>query len=240
MFEDLARRLPEPIELIGIRAPGRESRWSEAPFRDAAALVESLVEEAGPSFEDPYGFFGYCTGAFLALDTARSLRRRGLPAPRLLVVASREAPDEHEHPFPPSELDAIDRLRRRGGTIGNAARHPELLRIVRRMAEADYAMFEAYAFVPGEPLDVPISVIAGRDDGHLTLAELCDWHVHTTADFTLRRIEGSHLLLQTSPDAVAAAIDADVRQVLGARSVVVGPDGPTGDACVARASLRPV
>lgn len=209
MFQDLAARLPAEIELVGIRAPARESRWAEAPFTDAATLVESLVEQASGDFAAPFGFFGYCTGSVIAFDTARRLRERGLPEPRLLIAVSCQAPDALR-PLPGATIDAVERLLRMGGTLGNAALHPELLPIVRRMAEADFAIFDGYTHAPGAPVDVPISVLLGRDDPYVSSEDVVGWHAHTTGEFRLHRIAGSHLLLQTSPRAVVDAVTAGV------------------------------
>ena len=214
MFHDLAQRLPDDIEPVGIRAPGRESRWAEPPFTDATAMVDAMAGAVGGELVSPFGLFGYCTGSLVVFDLARRLQARGLPGPRVVFVLSHGTPESRPKVHVPPGLDPIDRLLRMGGTIGSAARHPELLRIVRRMVEADFAMFDDYRFVPGEPLTAPISVLGGRDDPVVTLATLAGWHAHTTGDLTMRVIDGNHLLLQTNPEGVVDASVDDVRRVL--------------------------
>lgn len=215
MFQELAHRLPAEIETVGVRAPGRESRWSEPPFTDAGAMVEAFLDGAADQLVAPYAFLGYCTGTLVALDSARSLRRRGRPGPQMLFVLSAATPDGSA-PFMAfrEEDDAIQRLLRIGGTIGRAAEHPELLRIVRRMVEADFAMFDSYAFRPDAPLDVPISALAGRDDVTVRPADLLGWQAHTTAEFTMRLVTGAHHLLRTGVADVAGVVGADVRRLL--------------------------
>jgi surfactin synthase thioesterase subunit len=209
MYHDLAQRLPDTIEPIGIRPPGRESRWAEPPFTSLRALVESLVDAVADQLVAPYALLGGCSGALLAFEAARCLRRRGLPPPQLLVVLSHEAPHLVTGPPPEAADDPIDRLLTLGWTTESAATRPELLRLLRRLAEADFAVVDNYTCEPEPPLEVPISVLAGHDDPELTPADLVAWRTQTTRDFTLRWIDGSHHLVNSNPDGIVRALQAD-------------------------------
>src|SRR3546814_15606287 len=55
-------------------------------------LLDRLVAAIEPQLDRPFVFFGHSMGALVAFETARELRRRGLPPPIRLFVSGRRAP----------------------------------------------------------------------------------------------------------------------------------------------------
>ncbi|WP_078488804.1 thioesterase domain-containing protein [Streptomyces noursei] len=88
-----ATAAPPGMRITAVQPPGRDSRVAEPPLRSAQAVAEAL----GPALADrddtvPWAFFGHSLGALLAFETAHWLLQRGIPGPRILVVASAPAP----------------------------------------------------------------------------------------------------------------------------------------------------
>lgn len=83
-----------PLELLRVQAPGRENRLAEPHYGSYERFADGLIEALQPYLDRPFAFLGHCSGALAAYETAVELRRRGLPAPSLLVVSSQVAPQD--------------------------------------------------------------------------------------------------------------------------------------------------
>src|SRR5204863_267227 len=86
--------------------PGRESRLAEAPFERMAPLIDALATAIEPHLAQPFSFGGHSMGAVVAFELIRELRRRGLPAPRILIASAARAPQfRRNHVAPPATPD---------------------------------------------------------------------------------------------------------------------------------------
>src|SRR5580700_5593509 len=91
-FRGWQEQLPASIEVWPVEYPGRESRFREQSFDNAAALAEAICAEAAAAIDRPFAFFGHSMGALLAFETARCLRQRQGTQPVALFVSGHGAP----------------------------------------------------------------------------------------------------------------------------------------------------
>lgn len=195
------------IEVRGVHLPGRTTRRAEPPYTRMDALVDALVSAVdfeNPDATDssgnagnagrPFVFFGHSLGALVAFEVARELRARGRASPRRLIVSSCPAP-----PLPPvarpvdglSDDELLDAIERgTGEPMAHLREDADLREHALASFRADYALLERYAPGPAEPLDRPVTVLAGSEEPWSPWRD--GWAAHTSAATELRVAAGGH------------------------------------------------
>jgi len=210
--------LPAGLELCAIQLPGREGRLREKPYQCLANLVPVVAGVIEPLLDRPFAFFGHSLGAALAFEVARELERNGGPSPAHLFVSGRRAPTRPD-PDPGishlSEEAFLAEVRRRwDGIPAVVLEEPELLQLLLPTLRADVALIESYAYVPGSPLECPISCFGGTDDSSTGETDLAPWRAQTRGTFSQRMFAGGHFFIQTSRDQVLAAVKQDLQPLM--------------------------
>jgi medium-chain acyl-[acyl-carrier-protein] hydrolase len=213
-FRSLAPELPDDIELLALRLPGRESRRREAPLRDMGEAV-SAVLAALAEYEDlPLALFGYCSGAYLMVELAREILRARQPWLRRLFACGACGPaqvDRTRRVYAMQDAEFKDYLRASGIMPALILEDPSLFSIFEPAIRADFEMWETATYRPGPPMAVPITVIGGRADPVVEFEELIEWREHTAAEFTMRIFPGGHGFFSTAVTALGAAVTMDLR-----------------------------
>ncbi|MEV6479348.1 alpha/beta fold hydrolase [Streptomyces sp. NPDC051576] len=178
------------VRLWAVKMPGRAPRHDEPPYTRMTELVADLVEQVEFGRRD-FAFFGHSLGALVAFEVTRALRRTGRRQPSRLLLSSMQPPpittSRVAHRLPGDEL--LAEVERRWGALPQALHDdPELREIVLGTLRADAELAETYAYLPEEPLDVPVTAIAGD----LEEREQLRWHTHTRAGCETHLLRGGH------------------------------------------------
>lgn len=200
-FNSWAGLLPPQVELSTVRFPGRENRLAEPLLDDPGILLERLEAVLAPLLDRPFVLLGHCSGSVLAFELARRLRAVGGAAPAMLVVSSSEAPRLRTVTDPLHQLPRDELLRRViefGGMAAAVLDDPDLMRIFERVLRADYRVVESVVHAAEPPLDVPITVIGGRNDTFVGCDELVAWSSETVRGFALHLLEAGHFVLDAA------------------------------------------
>ncbi len=212
-FTQCARLLPAEVELWSLNLPGRQARFLEPSRTDLEPLVEEVAGQVLSRITGPYVLFGYCSGALLAFLVARRLRERSAPAADRLVVISYAAPDAVTPPTRLHELPAEDfwaAVHELGGFPPELLAEQDYREIFEPPLRADFRLLAQYRFTAGAPLDVPISVIAGRHDCLLPVSQLSGWLRQTTGEFSLRMLPADHWLLEHGTESLTRALSREL------------------------------
>ncbi|WP_186267260.1 thioesterase II family protein [Burkholderia gladioli] len=216
MFAPWAAALPDEVELLAVQLPGRETRLDE-PLRHAMEEVAPpLAEALAPWLELPYAMFGHSTGALIAFDVARRLRRRALPLPRVLIASAQNAPDV-KPPVIRHVLDDaafVEVLRGCRGTPEAILDDPVLLDLLLPRIRADGAVFETYRYLEEAPLDCPIVLFHGTRDAMVDEAGLARWARETRGGFRRRAFGGGHFFVHEQQAAVLDEINRELAVLL--------------------------
>jgi medium-chain acyl-[acyl-carrier-protein] hydrolase len=194
-------------EVVPVVLPGRETRLAEAPFEDLRELIDALTPVIRPFAEALYAFFGHSMGAGIAFELARSLRRMGLPLPKVLIVSSARAPQdrtEESRKKEPSDAELIEEL----AGLGTLTR--EALDLAFPILRADSRLYRNYVYQPEAPLEIPIAAYGGASDTSIAPDQLDRWREQTTVSFIRREFEGGHFYLQSDPHAVLECLQRDL------------------------------
>jgi medium-chain acyl-[acyl-carrier-protein] hydrolase len=205
------------LDVCAIQPPGRETRMREPPFTRLDPLVDAAVEAILPLLDQPFAFFGYSLGAYVAFEAARRLRARGAPAPVRLFLAACSAPQTPRrrppiHALPEPEL--IQEIRSYAGTPAAVLEHEELMTLLLPLLRADFGVFETYSSPAQPPLDVPLSILGGLTDEDAPRADLDAWREHTTRAFVLRMFPGNHFFINTERTRLLTSVLQDLGPLL--------------------------
>ncbi|MGW3498381.1 thioesterase II family protein [Streptomyces sp. NPDC001020] len=220
LYRRWAERLAPWADVVSIRLPGREKRFSEPPHRCLDELTDALADAVVPLLDRPYAWFGHSMGALIAYEMCRRLRERGARPCDLLVASGRRAPHlpsrrPDVHDAPRDEL--VAHLRELNGTPPEVLDSAAALTALLPMVRADFAVSETYRWRPGRPLDCPVVVLGGRDDPLADPAELAGWQRHSAARTEVRMFDGGHFFLhEEAHEQVLAAIAAELPGPSGA------------------------
>lgn len=217
IFRSWRGAIPEAVELVAVQLPGREYRLAEPLLTRMGQIVPALAEIMPPLLDKPFVFFGHSMGALLGFDLIRLLRARGLRQPELLIASGRNAPqfkwrDAGIQVLPDDQFIAA--VRGYNGT-------PEALLAEQSMRElwlprlrADLTISAMYEYAEQRPLECPIAVMFGEEDGLVSDAGLKGWLTQTMGRVRFFRYPGGHFFLHSAERLVLAKIHAELEDQL--------------------------
>ncbi|MER5890868.1 amino acid adenylation domain-containing protein [Streptomyces sp. NPDC001941] len=216
--------LPEDVELLGIRVPGREGSDGEAPVGDVNTLVDRVVAELSDRLDVPTVLYGHSQGACAVWEIAHRLgSRMGGPELSLVVVCAPapfgEAPKALKRFLEVSTLwDTAE-----PGTLVEFFRgvlpdeilaHEEVFAGYLQNLRDDSAMWNRYQLLLDAdrrgPLDIPVTAVSAAGDPVLPEGTMDAWSTLTRGAFVARSIEGSHSAPLENPEAMARELTAAI------------------------------
>ncbi len=211
IFNSWHEYLPDDIEVCAIQLPGREERADEKAFNDVFELVKALAAVMEPLLITPIAFYSHSSGAGIALELARYLRKHMDVRPVHFFVGGWRAPHvESKFKF----LDAIaeDEVFK-DKNIPNIKGHLRSLEIPEEVLNnddlfnemlpslrADILLGKRYHYYEDEPLDCPLTAFSGSNDTVFTEDQIKAWKKHTISKFSLKRVNGSHLFCRDNKE----------------------------------------
>lgn len=200
--------LPESIEVIGVRLPGRGARIAEVAFRRMDPLVTALTEAIIAELGRPFALFGHSMGALIAFELCARLGQLGFE-PRHLFVSGTRAPhlprDEKAlHTLPRERF--IQELRALNGTATELLEDESVVASLLPPLRADFELVETYPARERARLTCPITAFGGRDDPTVSEDELAAWSRYTTQDFRRVLFPGDHFFIASEQSAVLRTI----------------------------------
>jgi medium-chain acyl-[acyl-carrier-protein] hydrolase len=200
MFRDFAAGLPCEVDVRAVERPGRGARAHEPFARELRRVVSEAADLVEREARERYALYGHSLGALTAFELARELRRRGARQPFHLIVSAARAPhlaqpERAGHRLPDADLLAA--VRRLDGTPAAVLDDPALCAQVLPMLRADFELFETYRHLHEDPLEVPITAIAGLRDPSTPPSEIAAWKEHTAGPFAMHVLAGGHFVINT-------------------------------------------
>ncbi|MEU9250575.1 amino acid adenylation domain-containing protein [Streptomyces sp. NPDC048270] len=225
----LVPHLPEDVELLAIRMPGREGGGGEAPLGDVDVLVDRVVAEMSDRLDVPVVLYGHSQGACGVWEIAHRLGSRA-GGPELSLVVACALPPFSEAPQALKRFQEVSTVwdtaapqdlveAFRGVLPDEVLAHDEVFAGYLENLRADSAMWNRYQLVLEAdrrgPLDIPLTAVSAAADPVLPEGTMAGWSALTRGAFAARSIEGAHAAPLENPAAMA-------RQLVSAI-----PGGPT-------------
>lgn len=221
IFRSWGSLVPEWIECLAVKLPGREDRIRERPFTRIPDLTRALEPEILPLLDRPFAFYGHSMGTLIAFDLALRLRRsRGL-GPAVLLAGGGPAPgnDITNADFKRySDAGLLDEARSYGGDFGPALDDPDFRAFVLSLLRADFELNDTYAPPPEARLDCPLAVFGGSEDPKVSQAQLAAWRCRTRGTFDLHMVPGGHFFLNSYRDLLLSKIENILYSVIPPRT----------------------
>lgn len=207
-----AAAVPGPaLDVVAVQYPGRGGRRHEPCAIDFAALVEPLTAALAPLLaRRPVVFLGHSLGALVAFEVAHRLRVLGQPGPLHLFIAARSAPGAQPSVLPPrgDRAALVAFLRRLGRLPEVVFTEPALLDDILPLLAADLDLLRTWQDRARPPLDLPITTLAGLEDGECPPVAMDGWAAQTRGAFAAEVFPGGHFFLDDARDAVLALVRA--------------------------------
>eukprot|EP00996_Jenningsia_fusiforme_P002712 NODE_3532_length_959_cov_34.512088_g3243_i0.p1 GENE.NODE_3532_length_959_cov_34.512088_g3243_i0~~NODE_3532_length_959_cov_34.512088_g3243_i0.p1 ORF type:complete len:254 (-),score=40.08 NODE_3532_length_959_cov_34.512088_g3243_i0:123-884(-) len=188
---------PDPDwELRVLSLPGRGSRSQQPSLTTVDGIVDEIMRTSLPLFEGkPFVFFGHSFGGLLAYELAVRLRALGKPGPVHIFIAS-QAPPSYAHKdlgrSSMSDAEAAEMLRNTSNTPAEVLDNPQMLSMVLPPLRADWAAEEQFVPSNQEPLDIPFSILWGKNDLPEVLSHSEAWAPYSTKPLVTKVYEGNH------------------------------------------------
>ncbi|MDH5396756.1 MAG: SDR family NAD(P)-dependent oxidoreductase [Cyclobacteriaceae bacterium] len=211
IFTSWHELLPKDIEVCAIQFPGREERGDEKAYTDVFDLVKKLSQVMEPLLTAPCAFYSHSSGAGIALELTRYLRKEMGIVPQRFFVGGWKAP-HLESPFKflnaikeeevykdkniPNIKNHLRSLEIPASVIDNKEVFDEMLPNLR----ADILLGKKYNYYESEPLECPLTAFAGEDDTVFTEDQISAWEQHTAAEFALKKVKGGHLFCRDNKE----------------------------------------
>ncbi len=209
--------LPEWIEVRPMQPPGRETRFREAPYTRLAPLVAEMVEKVEAE-RGPFALFGHSLGGLVAFELARELRRRGRPAPLLLVVSGFGAPQLLRDRPRVSHLGPDDfwrQVQAHYDVTPEIAAEPIFRELAYPALRADLEIVETYVYREEPPFDFPLLAMGGVGDPEASPEQIEAWKAHSRQPVTVQIYPGGHFYVNSSRPLVLASVAAALEVAAG-------------------------
>jgi len=210
VFRQWAVELPDWIELIAVKLPGRESRIGEPAHHDWSDLLTELHEELVASVQSPFALFGHSFGAMVSYELTDRGGSTGF-LPCQLIVAGCAAPAV---PRPVPALADLPRDEILAGLCGYGAMPAEVVNsdvfdLMLPTVRADLRLAESWWRRPARPVGVPLLTLSGLADQVAPVRDCLRWRDFALAGYRHAELTGDHFFPHTERTAVLAMI-ADV------------------------------
>lgn len=199
------------VEVAAVQLPGRQERLNEPALRDAAAMVDGVLESLDTLRPAPTVVLGVSFGGQLAWELAARLIDRGQTT-RLFALATRapQLPPRQPLLHPLDQAGFLSALEGRYGVSMDMLRNPELWSIAGPPLRADlYAMERRVHH--DRVLPVPTTVIVGAADPGRPEQGAEVWSGAVSGPLDALTVEGGHFFV----DSHRAAVMRLVRERLG-------------------------
>lgn len=196
LFAPFLLNPPGGLDVVAVQLPGRDTRADEPVERNLGKIVSGILSEIDQVVGTPHIFWGHSFGGIIALEVLRALRRQGRPLPRLLITGT-IAPhlverwqrrdlliQVFQENYSPEYMMAVSRY------VDDADFVRSMLPIMRQ----DAPLLLDYQYHEEEPLDLPITAFAARQDDMVYPDEVAAWQRHAK-ELRLIEVDGDHWFL---------------------------------------------
>ena len=192
-FNAWNRALGPGVEVIPVEIADRER------FATLRALVDEVSDQMRSALDGPHMFFGHSFGALLAYRLACVRAAEGSSLPRAVFLSA------YAPPHLPPPLSAVDHLDDHqlttllsdlGGMPTDLTQWPALYRKTLASTRTDLRLCMTDQEENTAALSCPIHAFGGSDDPLVSEADLDEWRLRTSADFSVQMLRGGHFYLR--------------------------------------------
>ncbi len=214
-FRGWVEDLDDFVELIAIQLPGRENRYGEMLINNINQIIDNLSLHFNQYLNKPFVFLGHSLGALIAFELVRSLRRKGKPQPKQLIVSATRAPQVKFNKHIIHKLDDANfskELMKYNGMPRVIIENKELFSLLMPIVRADFCVSETYQYLHERPLSCPITAFGGLNDNTFSQEDLVRWKDQTVSSFNDHYFQGDHFFIKSSYNEVINIVNKILRE----------------------------
>ncbi|MDC9613065.1 alpha/beta fold hydrolase [Xenorhabdus khoisanae] len=219
-YVELARKLPESIEVYCLELAGRGTRASVSFQTDAESVLSDIlasVKNLRLGEDKPLLLFGHSMGAELAYQLAYRLENEAPERKLGLVISARGCADPADLKNKPheeySDNYVLNILEQCGGTPSDVLVNPELRSYVIETMRNDLILLDSLSKFPKVKLNAQIYVIGGRQDKRVPVSRLAEWERVLPAPIKQQVFTGGHFYLFNN-DEVISWLEKQARELV--------------------------
>ncbi len=186
------------VEVIPMCLPGRDQLFDQPPVDELGALVQLLAKRYIENVAEPYAIYGHSMGSLIGFELIRYVQRIGLRLPCHFLVGARGAPElsgEYERLSGLNDERFIAKIMLFGGFQEAIYENEALMNFIMPMLRNDFRMLDAYQYLHGAPLPVPITSFHGAQDATVRQEWVKAWEFETSAKYQHVTIPGGHFFV---------------------------------------------
>ncbi|QJB31605.1 thioesterase [Chitinophaga oryzae] len=208
-YQPFTGLFPPGMKVNLLELPGRGARMNEPLVEDIHLLVEDVYRKISPALDAPYVFMGHSMGSVLAYLLTRKSIMDNRRLPVHLFLSGRTGPCYFEDSalrrssLPRKEFAAV--LRDLGGVPAEVLDDDQAMDFFEPVIRSDFKVLETYSYTPAPPLDIPVTVLLGKED-HSAHKEGVPWQDITTLPVDVRYFDGGHFFLMDKAAEIARLV----------------------------------
>ncbi|MEH0974321.1 alpha/beta fold hydrolase [Micromonospora sp. CPCC 205546] len=197
-FQHWAARLPDSVDVLAVRYPGRQDRFGEPCVDRMDVLADRVTASLAPYLDRPLALFGHSMGASVAYEVAVRLEERLGIVPTVLFVSGHGAPHVtriHQDPDHLDDEEFLGRVAALGEVDPVVFRSRKLRELVVPALRADLRLLHRYLPRAARTVSAPVTAYLGTGDPTCDRESVSAWAELTTGGFRLRTYPGDHFYL---------------------------------------------
>ncbi|OBT55672.1 PKS-like protein [Pseudogymnoascus sp. 24MN13] len=200
---------PRGLDAIAVQIPGRDNRADEPIPSSVSEIVSGLLAELDSVIGATHIIWGHSFGGIVAFEVIREMRRRGVhPLPQLLLTGT-IAPhlmSSWQSSISLQWAFAEDINPDYALAVSRYTEDPHFFRSILPLFKRDSPWFSNYVFVEEEPLNVPITAFAARQDDMVYPDQVAGWDVQTDK-FEFVEVDGDHWFIHKNRQVIREALE---------------------------------
>jgi surfactin synthase thioesterase subunit len=204
IFEHCA---PRHLVILPVEYPGRGARSKEPLVNNTMTLVDDVYSHILPVIDAgiPYAIYGHSMGALIGWLLVRQIVKNAHRPPVHLFISGTPGPSARSrgvikrHALEKTEF--IKEVVSLNGSASEIFSDPELLDYLEPILRADFRISETFCYEEGPPIDVPFTVITGRDES-MSAEDIECWQKESSFPVDFRKMPGDHFFINRYASAI--------------------------------------
>lgn len=201
-FRDVAKGLPEGIEVLAIDYPGHG--WSRGEcINDFEEIVNLLLKELINYLGNDFYFFGHSVGGILAYRITQMLEEKNI-RPKKIIISASPLPhriDEYRYLSKKSIEELVVIMSRFGGIDSALLDNQTYLKHYFKPIKSDIDVFLQTEVDMNKPIESPTVVIYSEGDSFVKDIDIFEWGIYSQ-DISFVKVKGDHMFIQTDYEVV--------------------------------------
>ncbi|BCJ94406.1 surfactin synthase thioesterase subunit [Anaerocolumna cellulosilytica] len=196
-YKDVAKDLPENMEVLAIDYPGHG--WVRGEYiTDFDELVMLLYEELEEYFGDDFYFFGHSLGGLIAYRMVQYLERKNR-GPQKVFISASPLPhriEEYRYLADKSIEELVTVMSAFGGINPVLLENKAHLEYFAAPMKADIAVFLKTSVDMNLAVETPMYVFYSEGDSFVKYTDICEWGIYGQTVVFIK-VKGEHIFIQT-------------------------------------------